>query len=551
MGASCVFTYTDELNVENCIISIYSFLEKNAWFVGDIIISSKRGIVSNEIKDYCVKLYNKTYFYEKDNIISIDEGFRCFYEEYEYDSILFIENNVIINGNIEFYLNGVSNYFNIKNIDRNICFKSTEVTIENKDDAMVIVFDDDREENYAETIKKSFLEEIKNGGPFYNFTIAEGNKKFHKDFNDRNKCVVCTCAKNENDYIIEWVNHYLNLGFDKIFICDNNEKGDDSIYETLNEYIQNGVIEIFDCREFSCFQVQFYAMFCTIGNYDWCAYFDCDEFLELPIYFNIKDYLSKKENDLFVSFNWMVYGSNGEILQKEEPIQERFKNPVTPISLFTDNFFVKSIVRGRGIFHRGCWFNGSHMPLTTPMIEHNIGGYFHTNSDMHCYFPPRYKEGYLKHYYTKSFNEWVKKSGRGWPDGTDELVLSRFFICEDWFEFPKEKMRRGLFLDHKNDEKVLEYYREMLSVSDVINIDNSSKNIYGLVIGMYNLMSICEDYTFILSDEHIDDTIFNLLLEFGIRTGNRVVWAQTYEEKMNVVKKYSKISDTYYNIRFE
>ena len=30
-----------------------------------------------------------------------------------------------------------------------------------------------------------------------------------------------------------------------------------------------------------------------------------------------------------------------------------------------------------------------------------------------------YKEGYIKHYYTKSFEEWTNKSKRGWPDGTE------------------------------------------------------------------------------------------------------------------------------------
>jgi hypothetical protein len=66
---------------------------------------------------------------------------------------------------------------------------------------------------------------------------------------------------------------------------------------------------------------------------------------------------------------------------------------------------------------------------------------------------------------------------------------------------------------------------------------------------MYNIISICTDCTFILGDKHIEDTVFNMLLEYGIKTGNRVVWAETIEEKLNVVKKYSKISDTYYSIR--
>ena len=50
---------------------------------------------------------------------------------------------------------------------------------------------------------------------------------FRKDPADGDKYVVCTCARGENDYIVEFVDHYLNLGFDKIFICDNND--DDSL----------------------------------------------------------------------------------------------------------------------------------------------------------------------------------------------------------------------------------------------------------------------------------------------------------------------------------
>ena len=53
---------------------------------------------------------------------------------------------------------------------------------------------------------------------FYEFDTGNGVKHyFKKDLNDSDKYVVCTCAKNENDYIIEFIEHYINLGFDKIF----------------------------------------------------------------------------------------------------------------------------------------------------------------------------------------------------------------------------------------------------------------------------------------------------------------------------------------------
>ena len=38
------------------------------------------------------------------------------------------------------------------------------------------------------------------------------------------KIAVCAIMKDENQYIEEWSNHYKNLGFDHIFIYDNNSK---------------------------------------------------------------------------------------------------------------------------------------------------------------------------------------------------------------------------------------------------------------------------------------------------------------------------------------
>ena len=134
------------------------------------------------------------------------------------------------------------------------------------------------------------------------------NTYFNKDDSDKDKYIVCTCAKNENDYIVEFVKHYLDLDFDKIIICDNND--DNSIEIVLKEFIDNGQVEIFNCRGFDSFQVQFYTMFSNYGNYKWCAYYDADEFLELGIYTSIKDFLNTIPEDIDgVCFNWLLFGT--------------------------------------------------------------------------------------------------------------------------------------------------------------------------------------------------------------------------------------------------
>ena len=382
---------------------------------------------------------------------------------------------------------------------------------------------------------------------FYHFQTNEINVYFRKDLSDADKYLVCTCAKNENNYIVEWIEHYLKLGFDKIIICDNND--DDSLESVISEYTNRGVVEIFNCRGFGSFQVQFYSMFCTEGNYKWCAYFDCDEFLELGVYSNIKDYLATKQNDICISFNWMTYGSGGQYHMKEGGVQERFKYPISPISLFTENCFIKSIVKGGDTFKNGCWFNGSHIPTTEPMYWHNVGGYVQNNTTSHMYFVPKYKEGYIKHYYTKSFEEWMNKASRGWPDGTDTLKAKNYFVCRDWANLPLEQMGMGLFSDESCYKS--EGYINLLNNFDIIQITNSNQRVYAIVKGAFGLMHNSTGHTFCFSDPHIDDTLFNLFLEYGIRTGNRVVWTPTADDVWRVYEKYSdKRNPTYYIIDF-
>lgn len=369
---------------------------------------------------------------------------------------------------------------------------------------------------------------------FYYLNNNFGEERwFNKDESDKDKYLVATCAKNENDYIREWIQHYLNLNFDKIIICDNND--DESLLDVISDYIKQGVVEVFDCRGMGSFQVQFYSMFCTEGNYKWCGYFDCDEFLELGLYSDIKEYLSTKEDEICVSFNWMVYGSNGKRFKEDGAIQERFKYPVSPISLFTENCFIKSIVRGGGIFANGCWFNGSHIPMTTPMYRHNIGGYHWKENDSHQVFPPRYKEGYIKHYYTKSFEEWCNKSRRGWPDGTENLNMSKFFVCNDWCNFPIKEMSFGLFTDKSTQD-----YSELLNDYDVILLGNPNEHIYAFMINVIEMIQQGKGNTFVIKDKHIDDTLYNLLLEIAIRTGNNLVWANDDDDVWRAYLKYNK-----------
>ena len=47
-----------------------------------------------------------------------------------------------------------------------------------------------------------------------NYYFKHSGLSFRKDPSDKDKYIVIACAKNAEEYIVEWVEHYLGLGFD-------------------------------------------------------------------------------------------------------------------------------------------------------------------------------------------------------------------------------------------------------------------------------------------------------------------------------------------------
>ena len=53
------------------------------------------------------------------------------------------------------------------------------------------------------------------------------------------KVCLCTPGKNENRYIREFIDYYINYGVDKIFLYDNNDIEGEHFEEVINDYIKN------------------------------------------------------------------------------------------------------------------------------------------------------------------------------------------------------------------------------------------------------------------------------------------------------------------------
>ena len=240
-------------------------------------------------------------------------------------------------------------------------------------------------------------------------------------YNNTGKVALCCIAKIENDYIRFFVEYYKKLHFDKIILYDNNELDGERFEDVIGDYIHSQFVEIINFRGKEAPQLEAYQDCYDRYNkeYDWIAFFDCDEFLTfVDGYTDIHTFLNQP---LFLQYqvvhvNWKVYGDNGLLDTDGRSVIERFKEPITPFDFktpftdFPENNHVKSLVRG-GLYHIK-WKGGAHTPRNYYYRCCNANGEkVRLHDGRHAF---DFRVAYLRHYSTKTIGEWVRtKMKRG------------------------------------------------------------------------------------------------------------------------------------------
>ena len=228
------------------------------------------------------------------------------------------------------------------------------------------------------------------------------------------KTAICTLAKREEVYINDWIAYHLGLGYDRIFIYDNNEADCQPLTAVIKPEF-SGFVEIEDWRGYpskpTTPNVQVYDDWLARHgqDFDWCTFIDIDEFINLECG-SIAGFLSAApENCNFIALNWHIYGDDGIIEGDESvPVYERFKKVVTG-SRFGVAF--KSTVRcGRNI--------KAHSPhafweYDETTQSYHVPDYYDgnleivPNCDFFLKYPLAYKN-YVAHYMTKTLSEFLK-----------------------------------------------------------------------------------------------------------------------------------------------
>ena len=275
------------------------------------------------------------------------------------------------------------------------------------------------------------------------FIIVLNLIKYIKINEKQLKICLCVIGKNENLYVKEFVEHYKKLGYNKIFIYDNNDINGERFEDIISDEIKIGFVSIINYRGLTYVQIQSYEDCYRKNNltYNWLSFFDFDEFLVVkPHNIKIQNFLNNKryrycEN---IKINWIFYNNLKILYYESKPLKKRiFQSKI-------ENRHIKSTVRGNlsinywlkaenphsGNRFNSCSSSGKMIDSVSPFND-----------------PPDIRYAYLIHYYFKSFEEYCYKFKRGKPDqyNYDLFMQIRKFYQENKYDINKLNIMNKAF----------------------------------------------------------------------------------------------------------
>jgi len=217
------------------------------------------------------------------------------------------------------------------------------------------------------------------------------------------KIAIVCIAKNEELYIQEWINYHLKLGFDDVFIYQNNWRWTHEQENVIKIELDGDVQQRIAYNNF---------IKNNLNIYDWAAFFDVDEFLVLKKHKNIKEFVQQYSEYTSIAINWVLFGDNNiENTIDDFSLLKRFTKRQKNI-----NFHVKCIVK---------------------LTENVVMDIHNTNNN---WIDTNYKIGkgsfnyygddtiaQINHYFCKTRSEFQKKCDRGRADTSNHLRTMKDF----------------------------------------------------------------------------------------------------------------------------
>jgi hypothetical protein len=234
--------------------------------------------------------------------------------------------------------------------------------------------------------------------------------------------VIVAIAKFEQDYIEEWVLYHLALGFERIYLYDNE---DTPIYSTILKKYGNKVIHIHIKGNDFSIGVQYVILnhfltnFAPAHNLKYCLHIDIDEFVALKKHKNIQEFIMEyfQPNIAGISICWRIFGSGGLIKKTNEPVTQRFTRCAPKGHKLMKTLFDVNLVTGYVCSHNLSPKEGNHIIATNGVITTEAEN---ENNDISVI--------QINHYHNKTLPEFFYQKTRGRVDVPGGLIGKTYYL---------------------------------------------------------------------------------------------------------------------------
>lgn len=265
-------------------------------------------------------------------------------------------------------------------------------------------------------------------------------------------------GKMENLYSKEFIDYYVKLGIDHIFIYDNNEPNTEKIIDTI-EGVNKNKVSVFETSKKNITNQAGSFTDCYQQNkfkYDWFLMVDMDEYLFI-VDDNLKNYLYRpifKKCDI-INFHWVLATDNNLLYYDQRPLFERFKKP------YIESAFIKSMVRGNISNLK----YSVHSPSFSPdrnVTCNNEGKKLNISFlEIEYVIPISIKNAYLIHFRYKSTEEFIKKYKRGYSNWFGDRINSFLYgNLKEFFQINRLTLEKINLIEKELNISLIEFKKE-------------------------------------------------------------------------------------------
>jgi hypothetical protein len=222
--------------------------------------------------------------------------------------------------------------------------------------------------------------------------------------------VIVALAKFEQDYIEEWVIYHLAMGFDRIYLYDNEDL---PTYSNILKRFGSRVIIIHAKGNDYAIGIQYMVLEHFMQNYvkqhniKYVLHSDIDEFVCLKKHANIQAFINEYflPNIAGISICWRYFGSSGLIKKTDEPVVSRFRRCALKGDKLMKTLFKPELVNGFVCCHNVSPKEGYHIIATNGVITTEAENLNMDTSVIQ-----------MNHYYCKTIPEFFYQKSRGRAD---------------------------------------------------------------------------------------------------------------------------------------